>query len=766
MSGAGVRCRGGTDRPGGTVGSTTVIARSSRVAAGAHRRLRPGPVVTATVLVLCALLVLTAQGVAPAAAQEPGEVEDVLAPDAGYEVRSSVRATGDIAPDVRISGQGWGHGVGMSQIGAHAQALAGRDAEQILTHYYSGTQITTDTRASEQRIRAGIVTDVEASPIRALDAELSWQLCSPPESAAGNGRVDAERCAEWFTQAAGEQLRVRPLPTSGVTTPNGVQTHAGDDVTTLVAVGEPDEVVPAPDGGILIQRRVGESWQAHRAYVTPDDGRGAAQLPVARALHGTERIAAQTYQGDSGAPDGERNYAHGWRDFHLTTAVADGEVSYALTVVQDVDSIEQYLQGLDEVPSSWPAAALEVQVITGRTYALRSGIGGACRCDILSTARSQVFRGISKVEGFAGEQWLAAIEATTDQVLTYEGQLAETYYSSSFGGRSENLEDSWAYYRAYQDLDRRQPAPYLRSVDDPWSLLEEIGGQAVSNSRRNWTAVASNQELTRLVNLERRHLGLSGYERIERIRLGERTQGGTALTLLVSGTTSGGDREDMTFRGIRTSDGRTLTRPIAGATLRLELTVRETVESNQRLSSSQLTGIGFGPFDDDDGSTHEYSITWAAQAGIVQGISATDFEPGEPVTRAQMATFLDNTFDLPAPAAGASTFPDVPPGSTHHTAVEAVAAAGITTGYRDGTYRPGAPLSRQEMATLLARAQGLIATYDHSFTDIEVDGTHGPSVSAVAEAGITTGCGSGRFCPEDPVTRGQLASFVRRSVRR
>lgn len=749
------------------MGAPNVSRPARRSRARGRRSPGPGRITAALALVVSAAITLHVQSVSPASAQDLDAAEDgVVLPDAGYEVRASVRGVGDIAPDVRITGQGWGHGVGMSQIGAQAQALAGRDATQILTHYYSGTQITTDARASGQRIRAGIVTDVDASPIRAVDTELAWQLCSPPASVPGNGRVDAGRCAPWFTQAAGEQLRVRALPTSGATTPNGVQTHSGTDVTTLVAAGEPDELVPARNSGILVERRVGDGWQPHRAYVTPDDGRGAAQLPVARALHGTDRIAAQTYRGDSGAPDGERTYAYGWRDFHLTTAVADGQVSYALTVVQDVDSIEQYLQGLDEVPSSWPPAALEAQVITGRTYALRSGIGGACRCDILSTARSQVFRGVSKVEGLAGEQWLAAVEATTDQVLTYEGQLAETYYSSSFGGRSENVEDSWAYYRAYQDLARRQPAPYLRSVDDPWSLVEEIGGRAVSNSRRNWTAVASNQELTRVVNRERTHLGLPGYERIERIRLGERTQGGTPLTLLVTGRTVEGDREAMVFRGVRTSDGRTLTRPIAGATLRLELTVRQGAASNQRLSSSQLSGIGFGPFTDDDGSTHEYSITWAAQAGIVQGVSATDFEPGEPVNRAQMATFLNNTFDLPTPAAGASTFPDVPPGSTHHAAVEAVAAAGITTGYRDGTYRPGAPLSRQEMATLLARTQGLVATRDHRFTDIGVGGTHGPNVSAVAEAGITAGCDATRFCPEDAVSRGQLASFVQRSVRR
>jgi hypothetical protein len=60
-----------------------------------------------------------------------------------------------------------------------------------------------------------------------------------------------------------------------------------------------------------------------------------------------------------------------------------------------------------------------------------------------------------------------------------------------------------------------------------------------------------------------------------------------------------------------------------------------------------------------------------------------------------------------SPAPGVATFPDVAPGFWAFQAIEALAASGITTGYPDGTYRPFEPVTRAQMATFLARALGL-----------------------------------------------------------
>ncbi|MFP4312474.1 MAG: SpoIID/LytB domain-containing protein, partial [Nitriliruptoraceae bacterium] len=680
----------------------------------------------------------------------------------GFPVRRSVREVSDVVPDIRMDGRGWGHGVGFSQFGGYALALDGRSPGEILTYYYPGTEITTDERASSQRIRVGLRTGQQETTVTARDGEVTWQLCTPDGAdLAANGRVPAERCAEWTTQAIGEQVRIRPLTASGTAVDGTVWTSS--DPATLVEVEpeDPDEPVPAPFGGFVLERRDGEDWQPSSAYVVPDDGRSTDELPVARAIHGDASIVTQSYA----SPD--RPYAFGWRDIHLVGQRVADVPSHRLTLVQDVDTIERYLRGLAEVPSSWPDASLAAQAIAGRTYALRGSRGGICRCDKLASASDQVFIGEGKVEEPTyGVRWEAAVAATQDQVLTYNDQLAQTFYSSSFGGRSENIEDSWAYYRAYQDLAANPPPAYLRSVDDPWSVATEVNGTPISNSRRDWSAIAANSEFTAMVNRERAAEGLEPYTRIERIRIGDRTTGLTPRSLLLAGVTTSGEREEMTYLGTHTSDGRTLARPVAGATIRLELPIRAGGESNGRVSSSQIMRFGFPPFTDDDGSQHEYTISWAAQAGIVEGLDETTFAPGRDVTRQQMATFLYNTFELPPAPSDADTFPDVEPGSTHHAAIEAVAAAGIARGFEDGSFRPGLPLSRQQMATFLTRTMALTAADDHGFVDAPVGGAHGPSISAIAEAGITAGCDTDRFCPAEPVTRGQLASFVYRSVQR
>ncbi|MEX2551263.1 MAG: SpoIID/LytB domain-containing protein, partial [Nitriliruptoraceae bacterium] len=399
-------------------------------------------VATLAMAALLATTALVGLPAAPATAQDDDATTDST--DDGFEVRPEVAAVGPITPEFQIHGGGWGHGVGMSQYGAYAMALDDASSSDILTYYYPGTEVSDDDRSSVQRIRVGIRTGQSESALTALDDAVTWQACDPEDIPALDGRVPAGRCTDWFEQPADQRLRVKPLPSAGVAAEHGTQTHVDEDFSTLVelepAEGEdPNGPIAVPNGGILVERQEGSNWVPHRAYATPDDGRGTSLLPVARAVHGDGRIEAQS------ANSTERRYAFGWRDLHLVGSPTDTPDDYLLTVVQDVDTVEQYLRGLAEVPASWPEATLQAQAIAGRTYAMRGSRGGACRCDRLATPADQVYIGESKVEGEQGQRWADAVEATRDRVLTYEGDFALTFYSSSHGGRSENVEDSWAY---------------------------------------------------------------------------------------------------------------------------------------------------------------------------------------------------------------------------------------------------------------------------------------------------------------------------------
>lgn len=113
---------------------------------------------------------------------------------------------------------------------------------------------------------------------------------------------------------------------------------------------------------------------------------------------------------------------------------------------------------------------------------------------------------------------------------------------------------------------------------------------------------------------------------------------------------------------------------------------------------------GADHFTDDDTSVHVVSIDKLAGIGIVGGLSDTRYGPSASVTRGQFASMLARTYeyltgDLPV---GPSAFTD-DDGSVHETSIDGLAALGIVAGTGDGRYQPGASLSRDQSATLVAR---------------------------------------------------------------
>lgn len=94
-------------------------------------------------------------------------------------------------------------------------------------------------------------------------------------------------------------------------------------------------------------------------------------------------------------------------------------------------------------------------------------------------------------------------------------------------------------------------------------------------------------------------------------------------------------------------------------------------------------------------------IQSAVEAGIINGYTDGTFKPTTKVTRGHMAAFIARAFDLPN---GTKTFKDVKKGHTAYEAVSQLAAANITTGYEDGTFKPANNLTRAHISAFLARA--------------------------------------------------------------
>ena len=157
-------------------------------------------------------------------------------------------------------------------------------------------------------------------------------------------------------------------------------------------------------------------------------------------------------------------------------------------------------------------------------------------------------------------------------------------------------------------------------------------------------------------------------------------------------------------------------------------------------------------------------------AGVSAGCGPRLYCPESSTTRAQMAVFLlkasEGSGHVPPPCTGA-VFGDVPcQGGPFDPWIEDLALRGITGGCGGGDYCPGAPVTRAQMATfLLKTSQG--AAYAPPpctgavFNDVPCQGgAFDPWIEDLFARGVTSGCGSGNFCPLNAVTRAQMAVFL------
>jgi len=303
-----------------------------------------------------------------------------------------------------FQGSGYGHGVGMSQIGAKAKALAGESATAILQYYYTGTLVETVT--DTQILRVNIGNLLTSAKIRSDSKDASLQL---------------------FVGDLGETQTAIPL----LTFPSRTSLN-----------------LALTDGVIAISTT-----------------RGSATKAIATGTSFTLRWSGTRYQEGpltvvsltSGGAT--KRYRHGQMSLKV---IRDKTVGKRLAIINSVRLQDEYLWGIGEVPSSWPAQALEAQAIASRTYAYSKSnkIRTACDCHLYATISDQNFAGYSKEsEPRFGEIWKAAVNRTAGMVVTHSGKPITAYFSSSSGGTTETSEHAWG-----------TATPYTLSVPDSASV--------------------------------------------------------------------------------------------------------------------------------------------------------------------------------------------------------------------------------------------------------------------------------------------------------
>lgn len=176
------------------------------------------------------------------------------------------------------------------------------------------------------------------------------------------------------------------------------------------------------------------------------------------------------------------------------------------------------------------------------------------------------------------------------------------------------------------------------------------------------------------------------------------------------------------------------------------------------------------PFGDvPDSHPFAVEISWLVSHGIATGFPDGSFRPSAAITREAMAAFMYRAAGSPAftdPAE--SPFTDVQTNHPFFTEIAWLRATGITTGYPDGTFRPGQPIARDAMAAFMYRAAGSPAyTPPQYSTFVDVPTSHAfyDEIEWLNEESVTQGYDDRSYRPTSPVNRDAMAAFVYRNER-
>lgn len=278
------------------------------------------------------------------------------------------------------------------------------------------------------------------------------------------GRADA---GQGVAEILGAYFRGATIET---THPNGPRIKLGDTANTQLTQAASLTISRDGGGGGTTSSPPGEPlsvWADGDRVVAARAGANPGPVTII-----AEAGAAATIDFVQGVPVSIAAFGRSYSWGRLSLRVVRAGT---LEVVLDTISMQQYLRGVAEVPSSWPAAALQAQAIASRTYAAyRLAHPQSSRFDLYASTVDQAYTGASQ-ESATG--WIEAVGATDGQVLTHGGVPIQAFYSSSNGGWSEASEYVFV-----------QALPYLRPVEDPYDA-------AAGNRNASWQQTYSGNEL-------------------------------------------------------------------------------------------------------------------------------------------------------------------------------------------------------------------------------------------------------------------------------
>ncbi|MEN9711454.1 MAG: hypothetical protein RL441_1446, partial [Actinomycetota bacterium] len=402
-----------------------------------------------------------------------------------------------------FSGSGWGHGIGMSQWGAYAMAKAGKSEADILTHYYTNT--TVEPVADDADVFVGLCVDTDSNCYRNANRVSSIKLRLKP------------------TGGSTPSMKLQAADGTAVTiTTAHTVTFTFIKSSTMIKTTITGTDAPTLKNSSMVII----TWSGTRISGTLGDEAGVAQV----AGPGGDLAAGRTYRFGS---------------MRVRAGAAQTDLIAGMSLSNRVRLHDEYLYGIGEVSSSWPAAALRAQVIAARSYVYNDVYNSdgttrprrsACDCQVYGDIRDQNYVGWSKISSVKGDLWKAAVDATlasetTGMAVVNGRNVVQTFFAAANGGATQNNEDVWG----------GTGRSYLRSVDDPWTLMppEAVTVTAWSPRVRTQQVVAAAFGLPNVATLDMSDRFASGALRSV-----------TATSTTGAQTTISGEK----FRGTMVSD--------------------------------------------------------------------------------------------------------------------------------------------------------------------------------------------------------------------
>ena len=299
----------------------------------------------------------------------------------------------DVPATFSFQGSGYGHGVGLSQMGARSMALAGQSSELIIKYFYKDVAIEQKDDSKILRVNIGhllasakISTATKGSQLQIIQGEAGSESILPVSSLADSISFSI----------------------------------IGSTVSPRVTLGKTTQVLTR-------SRTFTIRWAGTRYLEGPDTLISVSHSGVTQKL----------------------------RYGQIQVKAVKSPAGYRIEMTNSVRLADEYLWGVSEMPSFWPVAALEAQAIASRTYALsKAGIyKSVCDCDLYGSISDQTFLGYAKeIEKKYGVIWKDIVTRTTGLTITQAGLPITAYFSSSSGGKTELAINAWGSSKAYTQI--------------------------------------------------------------------------------------------------------------------------------------------------------------------------------------------------------------------------------------------------------------------------------------------------------------------------